>query len=101
MGERVKQYDVDCFGIAKMIKALSIHFATTPPLDVFYILSPSSSALQAIRNPCNKSVQASTLLFHQSLTSFFYQAQQPEVHTCMDPLGRRISRAGDGMQLRS
>lgn len=98
MGERVKQYDVDCFGIAKMIEALSIHFATTPPLDVFYILSPSSSALQAIRNPCNK---ASTLLFHQSLTSFFLPGTKPEVHTCMDPLGRRIGRAGDGMQLRS
>ena len=71
LGEGVKQFDVDCFTIAKTIKALSIHFATVPPPDALYILSPSSSALQAIQNPCSQSAQAHALLFHHSLTSFF------------------------------
>lgn len=77
MGERVKQFDVDCFGVAKTIEALSIHFADTPPPEVLYILSPSSSALQAVKNPCNKSAQSSALLFHQSLTSFFTRYNTP------------------------
>jgi hypothetical protein len=31
LGERVKQFDVDCFAIAKTIESLVIHFATVPP----------------------------------------------------------------------
>jgi hypothetical protein len=69
MGERVKQFDVDDFGIAETIEALSIHFATVLPPDVFYILSPSSKVLQAVTNPCKQSAQDSALLFHHSLTS--------------------------------
>ena len=77
LGEGVKQFDVDCFAIAKTIEALSIHFATVPPPDALYILSPSSSALQAIQNPRSQSAQAHALLFHHSLTSFFSRHKDP------------------------
>ncbi|KAF8263111.1 hypothetical protein EI94DRAFT_1741793 [Lactarius quietus] len=69
-GESVKQFDVDCFGLAKTVEALTQCFTFETALEITYIFSPSSSALQAVINPQSKSVQQAVLLFHFSLTSF-------------------------------
>jgi hypothetical protein len=68
--EMVKQFDVDCFGLARAVKALTQRFAHQPAPELIYIFSPSSSAIQAVINPRSKSAQQATLLFHFSLTSF-------------------------------
>ena len=69
-GEMVKQFDVDCFGIAKTAEALTKRFAHQKAPEVLYLFCPSSSALQAVINPKSKSAQQAALLFHFSLTSF-------------------------------
>ena len=70
LGELVKQFDVDCFGLAKTVEAPTQHFARQEAPEVLYIFCPSSSALQAVINPRSKSAQKAALLFHFSLTSF-------------------------------
>ena len=69
-GEMVKQFNVDCFGLAKTTEALTQRFAHQRVPEVIYIFCPSSSVLQAMINQRSKSAQKAVLLFHHSLTSF-------------------------------
>ena len=69
-GKKIKQFDINCFGIAKTVEALTQRFAHQRALEVIYIFCPSLSALQAVINLRSKSTQKAALLFHLSLTSF-------------------------------
>ncbi|KAH9158462.1 hypothetical protein EDB89DRAFT_1917717 [Lactarius sanguifluus] len=69
-GRELLQIDADAFTLARTAEALAIYYTdeVVPP-DQFFIISPSSSALQAVRNPRSKSASKAALMFHQSLTT--------------------------------
>ncbi|KAH8986279.1 hypothetical protein EDB92DRAFT_1262340 [Lactarius akahatsu] len=70
LGSEVLPFDAEVFGIAKAVEALAMYYTeeVVPP-DQFYIFSSSSPALQAARNPRNRTAQKHALMFHQSLTT--------------------------------
>ena len=61
-GEKLKQFDVDCFGLAKAVESLTQRYANRVAPELTYIFSPSSSALQAVTNPTSKSAQQAALV---------------------------------------
>src|SRR6266702_2507512 len=70
LGRSMTQFDVDAFSIAKAAESLAVCYANevaTP--DLFYIISNSAPALQAVRNPRNTKAHDHALMFHQSLTT--------------------------------
>ncbi|KAH9169233.1 hypothetical protein EDB89DRAFT_2073183 [Lactarius sanguifluus] len=70
LGTEALQFDAEVFGIAKTVEALAMYYTEeVAPPDAYYIFSSSSSALQAARNPRNRSAQKHALMFHQSLTT--------------------------------
>ncbi|KAH8997837.1 hypothetical protein EDB86DRAFT_2828689 [Lactarius hatsudake] len=70
LGTEVLPFDAEVFGIAKTVEALAMFYTEeVAPPDHYFIFSSSSSALQAVRNPRNRTAQKHALIFHQSLTT--------------------------------
>ncbi|KAH9046212.1 hypothetical protein EDB84DRAFT_1629057 [Lactarius hengduanensis] len=69
-GRDMLQFDAGAFTLARTAEALAVDYAdeVVPP-DQIFILSPSSSALQAVKNPRSQSASKAALMFHQSLTT--------------------------------
>ncbi|KAH9019255.1 hypothetical protein EDB85DRAFT_2153920 [Lactarius pseudohatsudake] len=69
-GQDMLQFDAGAFTLARTAEALAVDYAdeVVPP-DQIFILSPSSSALQAVKNPRSQSASKAALMFHQSLTT--------------------------------
>jgi hypothetical protein len=70
IGDRLTQFDADVFAIAKTAEALACYYTEgVPTPDNMFILSPSLSALMAVKNPRSTSSQQASLMFHQALTT--------------------------------
>ena len=91
-GEMTMQFDAECFGLAKTVEALTLHFADQDAPEVLYIFCTGSSALQAVTNPRSKSAQKAALLFHFSLTSFTLTHPSSRFVLVWTPLDHSLER---------
>jgi hypothetical protein len=98
IGDRLTQFDADVFAIAKTAEALACYYTEgVPTPDNMFILSPSSSALMAVKNPRSTSSQAASLMFHQALTTLTLHHRATRFYLVWTPVdadleGQRVAR---------
>jgi hypothetical protein len=98
IGDRLTQFDADVFAIAKTAEALACYYTEgVPTPDNIFILSPSSSALMAVKNPRSTSSQSASLMFHQALTTLTLHHRATRFYLVWTPVdadleGQRVVR---------
>jgi hypothetical protein len=98
IGDRLTQFDADIFAIAKTAEALAYYYMEgVPTPDNMFILSPSSSALMAIRNLQSSSSQSASLMFHQALTTLTLHHRATRFYLVWTPVdaeleGQQVAR---------
>ena len=95
MGTDLMQFDAEVFGLTRTAEVMASLFSELPPPLNIYIFSPSSSALQAIRNPRAKSSHDYSLQFHRALT--FITTHFPNTHYFLVWTPRDVDLEGQQM----
>ncbi|KAH9030203.1 hypothetical protein EDB85DRAFT_2246783 [Lactarius pseudohatsudake] len=87
LGTEVLPFDADIFGIAKTVEVLAMYYTEeVAPLGEYYIFSSSSSALQAVHNPCNCTAQKHALMFHQLLSTLYLRHANVQFYLVWTPV---------------
>jgi hypothetical protein len=98
IGDRLTQFDADIFAIAKTAEALACYYTKgVPTPNNMFILSPSSSALMAVKNLRSMSSQTASLMFHQVLTTLTLHHRATRFYLVWTPVdadlkGQRVAR---------
>jgi hypothetical protein len=91
LGRELLQFDADVMALARSAEALAMLFTEdNPPPDLLYLLSPSTSALQAVKNPRSKLASKAALMFHQSLTTITLRHSYVRYHLVWTPLDEEL-----------
>ncbi|KAH8979512.1 hypothetical protein EDB83DRAFT_2633583 [Lactarius deliciosus] len=69
-GEECMKFDASCFSIAKVVEALTRHYASVVAPNTIYIFCSDWSVLTAMSDPRSRAAHEAVLLFNSSLTSF-------------------------------
>lgn len=94
-GERLTQFDADALAIAKTAEALAIYYMEeVPPPDNTFIFSSNSSALMAVKNPRSQSSHASSLMFHQALTTITLRHRATRYYLIWTPVDMELEGQG-------